>query len=326
MGLRPLAFFATVLLLLSCNTPSPPRPIDAAIRLRSIDTWAIQLSGLERPGAADRIARSDADLLVLDRPQTTKKLRGWPTRTVLAQARARRPRIGIAYVNAAQAERYRTYWRRAWRPGSGEGPGDPGFLLGPDPDGWEGNFMVRYWDPAWRGILFGGPESFVDGAIDDGFDGVMLDWVAAWADPGVRAQAAREEIDAADAMVGLIRDLAAHARARKPGFVVLLQGGASLVAERPEVAKIADGIVQESVWFAGSPSSDWEDPANADRAQPEAGTADVLALLEAAKSRGLAVLTLDYASDPEKVAAAEERSRAAGFLPCTSRTPLDRIP
>ena len=38
------------------------------------------------------------------------------------------------------------------------------------------------------------------------------------------------------------------------------------------------------------------------------------------------MLTLDYCIDPAKARAAIARSRAEGFVPFVTRTPLDRLP
>ena len=286
-------------------------------RLR-VESWAIQLQGLERPGAVDRLSRTEADLLVIDATRTVRGREAFPTSAVVAQLRAGGRRV-LAYVNVGQAEDYRTYWREGWT-----GPGNPDFVLAADPDGWPGNWPAAYWDSRWRRVLFGRPGALVDAALEDGFDGVMLDWVSGFEDRTVAAVARAAGVDPARAMAELVRDLSAYGRARNPGFVVLLTNGSSLLAFAPTLAGSVDGIVRESVTFAGAPSERWDDPANADR--PVSVGATPRDLLAALLERGFLVLSLDYASKPANVAAAEQAARDLGFVPFVSRSSLDRIP
>ena len=95
-------------------------------------------------------------------------------------------------------------------------------------------------------------------------------------------------------------------------------------AAEPSLIRHVDGVVQEDVSFRGLATGDWDDPRSADR--PSAETGAHLARLAALEARGLLVLTLDYAADPANRALAEKRSREHGFVPFTSRTPLDRLP
>ncbi len=133
-------------------------------------------------------------------------------------------------------------------------------------------------------------------------------------------------MDPGRAMADLVRRLAAAARARRPGFLVLLNDGAPLVRRFPELAGVADGVVRESVTFAGRPSSRWSDPENADLPVPEGERRRILADLDAVRALGLAVFTLDYAADPAHRARAAALARGRGFLPFVSRTPLSRLP
>lgn len=82
-------------------------------------------------------------------------------------------RLLIAYMSIGEAEDYRYYWQSGWTQGS------PEWLLRENPD-WEGNFKVRYWDPAWQTILLGGEGSYLDQILDAGFDGVYLDLIDAF--------------------------------------------------------------------------------------------------------------------------------------------------
>jgi len=294
----------------------------------------MQISGITRPGAADRLSRADVDLVVIDRPQTVKGSESFPVRAVVRQVHASegrsRPRkLCLAYVNVGQAEDYRTYWEPYWSAPAPGRPGNPPFVLVRDPEGWPGNFPVAYWEPAWQRVLFGSATSLVDGALREEFDGVVLDWVAGWANPDVAAAAEAAGVDPVAAMADLIRELAAYARARRPGFLVFPLNAAALLERSPGLVPVLDGVVQEDVSFAGAASSDWDDPANADASIPATGewsTETHIRRLTALRKRGLLILTIDYAADETNRRAAESLARRHGFVPFVSRTPLDRIP
>lgn len=318
----------------ACRGVPPPPAAPRVPALREVTSWVCQLQGLDRPGAVDRLARARAELAVIEPMVTVKGREGFPIRPVVTQIRVTPPegfdrRLCLAYVNVGQAETYRTYWHDDWRAPTADAPGEPAFLLRPDPDGWAGNHVVAYWDPAWRAVMFGEATSLVDRAVAGGFDGVFLDWVLGYADDAVRAAAAREGVDPAAEMAALIRDLRNHARRTAPGFLVVAQNAAPLLRAAPWLADHVDGVTQESLSFHGSARAAWDDPAAADAPTPATGdwsTATLLDQLAGVAALGIPVFTLDYASTPENVERAERTSREHGFVPFVSRTPLDRLP
>jgi endo-alpha-1,4-polygalactosaminidase (GH114 family) len=82
-------------------------------------------------------------------------------------------RLVLAMLNIAQAEDYRFYWKPNWKEGS------PSFIQAPlegEPD----KFNTRYWDPAWKQIISGNPNSFLYGLITQGFDGAVLEGVESY--------------------------------------------------------------------------------------------------------------------------------------------------
>ncbi len=286
-----------------------------------VRSWAIQLQGIDREGAADALAREPVDLLVLEATRTVKGQESFPTRALVA--RLSRDKLCLAYVNVGQAEDYRTYWTGAWR-----GPGEPSFVLGADPDGWAGNYPVAYWDPRWRCELWGAPGALVDLAIEDGFDGVLCDWVLGYEDATVASAARRAGVDPARAMAELLRDLRAYARAKRPGFLLIAQNGIGLPERVPESFAWIDGYTQESLSFMGRAGAAWEDAEAGDLPIPAEGdwsTAALSARIAGLRARGARVFTLDYARKPENVALALRRSRALGCIPAVSLSPLDRL-
>jgi len=328
-----LGFF---LAMVACAVPGPPpRPEEGPVpELGEITGWAIQLQGLRRLGAPDRLSRADVDVVVIDRVHTVKGAENFALGAVVKQVHAsagksRPAKLCLAYVNIGQAEDYRTYWREGWTAPKGDAPGEPAFILGKDPEGWRGNFPVAFWDPRWRTVVFGAHSSLLDGAIRDGFDGVVLDWVMGFENPDVQEAAKLSGVDPAAEMARLIRDLSAYARERRPGFLVFPLNAAGLLEARPDLIPVLSGVVQEDVSFAGAASSDWNDPMNADLAIAVSGewsTETHVRRLTNLRARGLTILTVDYASEERNRKAAEALARRHGFVPFVSRTPLDRVP
>jgi cysteinyl-tRNA synthetase len=82
-------------------------------------------------------------------------------------------RLVIAYLSIGEAEDYRFYWQQSW-------DSDPPSWLSSENPAWPGNYKVRYWDPGWQAIIYGGQDSYLDKILDAGFDGAYLDIIEAF--------------------------------------------------------------------------------------------------------------------------------------------------
>lgn len=143
------------------------------------------LLGPWRPLAANKY-----DMLVLDTVSTTSAAAnfdaaGMVTRLHATSGASGEPKLLLAYVNAGQAEDYRSYWQPSWS------AAPPSFVLAPDPDGFKGDHVVKYWDPRWQTIATG----MIASAIKSGFNGAYLNWVQGYADPSVTAATAADGVD-----------------------------------------------------------------------------------------------------------------------------------
>ena len=76
-------------------------------------------------------------------------------------------RLALAHIDIGSVASYRYYWKPNWREGS------PGWISAPIP-GDSDRFFVEYWRPEWKSIISGDANSYVYGAVDLGFDGVVL--------------------------------------------------------------------------------------------------------------------------------------------------------
>ncbi len=288
----------------------------------------MQLDGLEREGAVDRLVAARADVVVIEPTRTVRGQESFPTASVVA--RAQEHGLCLAYLNVGQAESYRPYWIRGeWRAPTKDAPGFPSFLVTVDPDGWAGNYPVSFWDKRWRVRLWGSPHALLDQAIDDGFDGVYLDWVLGYREPAIVAAAQQAAVNPARAMAELIRDLRAYARRRKPGFLVVAQNGGPLAEAVPEFYRWVDGVSQESVHFYGNAKALWDDPEAGDQPIPATGdwsTAEHERVLDLWVKRNIPVFVVEYVIDPQHRAAVVASNTARGYKTFVTRSPVDRLP
>jgi endo-alpha-1,4-polygalactosaminidase (GH114 family) len=218
-------------------TSTPPRPPAGP----TIDKWSLWVDGPHLRGAniywlylidvnlepemVARIAASEYDMVVLDFIPSEGNNTDYPMVEVVDQLHnALHPKLVMAYIDIGQAEEYRTYWQPGW------GVGGPEWIVGADPDGWEGNFPVAYWYDEWQEIWLG-EEGHLSAILDAGFDGVYLDWVEAYSDENVVTFAEEDEVDPRQEMIWWVEDIANFTRAQRPDFVVIAQNAAELAED-----------------------------------------------------------------------------------------------
>lgn len=314
--------------------------------LTQIKYWAYQIQSLEEPQAISTLANSKYDMLVID-PTVTHDFTFNAKRTVsiLKSSRASdgiHRKLVLAYIDIGQAEEWRWYWNgrptyeqfgecrdayiksiQKWAP----------WVVACDPDGWAGNYPVAFWASEWKDIVIHGTDlgsdlglyfnSMLDEVIQDGFDGVYLDWVEAWEMEAVRKRAVQDGIQPALSMVKFIRDIKEYGRYHNPQFIVIQQNSSDLINNVPidSLSDAVDGIAQEGVWWDGEAVEDWEDPDGYDMAS---GLAQYyLPRLRKYLHFGFPVFVCDYAvtksNDVYKKAQSEK------FIAYSTRRPLSRL-
>ncbi len=318
---------------------------DGASTLDSIETWLYLIDVNLEEDVVDQIANSRYDMVVLDYIPSEVENTDYPMAKVISQLQeADHPKLVLAYIDIGEAESYRTYWQEGWR------VGDPEWIAGEDPDGWEGNYPVAYWDEQWQNIWLGA-AGYLQGILDAGFDGVYLDWVEAYSNEEVLELADEAGVDPISMMIDFVGAIATYGRSRAAGFIVIGQNAAELAAY-DEYIEAIDAIAQEQTWFDGGadnkPAGDCPLPrteAEIDSAsyrnslslqcrwQYEAYPESTLHVssewyldqLQRAREKGLVIFTVDYALDPDNVAWVYARSRELGFIPFVSSRALDRF-
>jgi cysteinyl-tRNA synthetase len=283
-------------------------------------------------------------MVVIDFIVSEQWNRDFPLANVIEQWHtSEHPKLVIAYIDIAEAEDYRSYWQPGWR------VGNPEWIAGDDPDGWEGNFPVAYWHDEWREIWLG-EGGYLQGILDVGFDGVYLDWVEAYSDENVLQIAEADGVEAVQEMIWWVGDIAEFGHAQKTGFIVIAQNAAEL-AEHDDYVDIIDAIAQEQVWFDGGADNDPPGDCPLPRTEAEVDTPgyrqslspacrrtyddypdstlhvsseEYLDYLRFAQSRRLIIFTVDYALEADNVAWVYQEARSLGFIPFVGNRALDR--
>ncbi|MBS0243852.1 MAG: endo alpha-1,4 polygalactosaminidase, partial [Proteobacteria bacterium] len=300
--------------------------------LGSIKSWGYQLQHTD----ITRVAASPYDLVVVDYSRNGKEASRF-SRADVERMRTRpdgTKRRVLAYLSIGEAEDYRYYWREAWvesltvldgagglaKPTDTETPATGKSLrvprlgaptwLGRENEAWPGNFFVRYWDPQWQGLIFRDPGSYLSRIVEAGFDGVYLDRIDMY------QHASGEGFDAKGPMVRFVVELAAAARALKPGFLVVPQNGEQLLADPGYLAAI-DAVAKEDLLF-GEESDGEPNP-------PEA-IARSMRWLAPARLNGVPVLVVEYLDEPAQVERARAEIEKSGFVPYFGVRALDALP
>lgn len=355
---RLTVFFLMLIVLLGGVAAPVSAQSPAEARLAHVDQWFYYISVDLASDELEQIRTSTYDLVVIDPIVTEENNEDYDIAGTVAALQqsgngAGQPKLVLAYIDIGQAESYRTYWQSGWR------IGDPVWIAGGDPDGWEENYPVAYWYDEWYAIWFDGfaradgtaSPGLLQVILDAGFDGIYLDWVEAYDDPNVIELAEAEGLDATEEMIWFIEDISAFVKAQDPDHIVIAQNAAQL-AEYDDYLAVIDGIAQEQTWFDGGadgqPEGDCPLPATeadvdtaayADslspicRAQYEefpdstlhVSSEEYLYYLTLARDKGEFILTVDYALDPANVAWIYAQSRALGFVPFAGARSLDRF-
>jgi len=309
----------------AAETPAEISDIPGRSPLANVSHWLYLIDVDMDPETVDRIAASSYDMVVIDFIVSEQWNRDFPLAAVIEQWHsAEHPKLVIAYIDIAEAEDYRSYWQPGWR------VGNPEWIAGDDPDGWEGNFPVAYWH--------------------DEFDGVYLDWVEAYSDENVLQIAQADGVEAVQEMIWWVGDIAEFGHAQKTGFIVIAQNAAEL-AEHDDYVDIIDAIAQEQVWFDGGADNDPPGDCPLPRTEAEVDTLayrqslslacrrtyddypestlhisseEYLGYLRLAYSKGLIIFTVDYALEANNVAWVYQEARRLGFIPFVGGRALDR--
>lgn len=202
----------------------------------------------------------------------------------------------FSYISIGEAEDYRDYWANGnW------GSNPPSFLLGENPN-WPGNYLVKFWDPAWKQII---TDRIID-IVNKGYNGAYLDIVDAYQNAEVIAAYTGTNIR--QEMENFVAELSAAAKAINPDFNIIPQNAVELLAlegssNQPNTAylNVIDGVGKEDTFYDDNTPTSW-------------GPYDV-ALIEHAIDAGKFVLSVDYPTQAPKQQDYIEQALGEGYIP-----------
>jgi len=273
-------------------------------RLSQVNDFGYQLQKID----PDAIAASTFDLVVVDPSRDGSDEGRWTSEEMTKiRGGAGGPRLALAYLSYGEAEDYRGYWQKGQQAGSARWkPGAPAWLGEVNPN-WEGNYPVRFWEPAWQEIMFGKPTCPLDVILSMGFDGVYLDVIDSyqvWEKQGVK--------DASKRAVEAVLALSRYAKSKRAGFLVFVQNAAELGASKA-YRDAVDGIGREDMYFEGD---DVRDAGERTEAEAE---------LDRFAGDGKPVLVVEYCRAAAHVRAVYTEARKRKYIPyCTVRA-LDAL-
>lgn len=263
-------------------------------RLAPVKSWGYQLRFVN----PQEVRESPYDLIVVDHAiSANRRFQRQITRDEIETMKQRPDgsrRIVLSYLSIGEAERYRFYWNQDWYNAKLAPP-----WLGKVNPQWDGNYLVRFWDPAWQSIVFGGADNYLDRIKKQGFDGIYLDRA------DVYWEWRKERPSAEKDMVTFIDKLARAAHKRDPRFLVVMQNAEELV-RFPKLRQAIDGIAKEDLFFGVNHS------------QEKNSAEDVrwsLKWLRRAKQKGKKVFVVEYLNNRKLAAATMKRIARMGFLP-----------
>jgi cysteinyl-tRNA synthetase len=274
--------------------PAPPSPAEQRqLLLAPVQSWGFQLRLIRFP----KIAEAPLDLVVIDHALSAGRRfihEFSPEQVRLAKSKPDGSRrLVLAYLSIGEAERYRFYWKQEWYE-----PEKKPAWLGSMNTVWDGNYLVRFWEPEWQRLIFGSPEAYLERIKAAGFDGIYVDRA------DVHAEWAATYPGAERAMVSFIAGLAAAARADDPTFLVLMQNAEELLTHKAVLDAI-DGIAKEDLFYGIDHLATANDPATVEWS---------LRQLRRAQRAGRKVILVEYLSDAEKAAVARRRAEAERFV------------
>lgn len=284
---------------------SGSRPVHTDSTPAAIRSWAYQLTDIK----PKEIAALGVDLVVIDYAAEGDEESAF-TPTDVARMK-RRPGGGtkklVCYMSIGEAEDYRFYWQSAWNKKATR----PQWLDDENPD-WQGNYKVRFWDEDWQAIILGKPTAYLDRIIAAGFDGVYLDIIDAfeyWRDEK------RERSDADREMIAFVQRISAHARAKRPDFMIIAQNGEALLAD-PGYRGAISAQAKEDIFYG----IDGDGKANT-RADVE----HAIGYLAYARDAGLPILAVEYLDDDRKIAEAAAKLADLGCIAYFGPRDLDEL-
>ena len=218
----------------------------------------------------------------------------------------------IAYVSIWEAEDYRFYWNKSWY-------SVPPEWLGKENQEWPSNYLVKFWYPEWKKIVF----NYLDIVISQGFGGVYLDKVDVfkyWSDTDDGENFTMDEAEAAQLMMNFVVEIADYCRVNKnqQDFLIIPQNGENILdydADGKYLDAIS-GIGIEDLWYNGVNTI------------PNEVTRERIRYIDIIANEDKLVLSVDYVDDGSGYAGENKariddyinKARSKGYIPYAARS------
>ena len=118
------------------------------------------------------IRNSNYDMVFIDLFYNGEELEKEDVDSLKTKPNGKKRKI-CTYISIGEAEDYRDYWKSSWDISK------PSWIDKENPE-WERNYKVKFWETAWKKLLYGNDNAYLDRAIKAGFDGAYLDVIDAY--------------------------------------------------------------------------------------------------------------------------------------------------
>jgi cysteinyl-tRNA synthetase len=286
--------------------------------IQDVKFWAYQIDDLYSSSSIKALLNSHYDLIVIDQVRSLAGDEEYNTKQDVNRIKNSpnsqgKQKLVISYLDAGQAEKYRYYWQSSWE------TSPPEWLLEPDPDGWNDNFSIMFWHPEWKSII----KNYLSEILDDGFDGVYLDWLMIYELPSVMEAAKSQGLNSKDELFVFIDELKSMALSRNPEFIFICQNAPELGQEN-RFADLFDAIAQEHIWFDGAGDPD-DGGDEGDHAVDPQETEYVLEQLNTWKQKGKVIFNVEYALSAENADKSYFKGVQHGLLTYVTSRRLNKL-
>lgn len=286
--------------------------------LENVKFWAYQIQDQYENDNIQKLAASRYDLLVIDQTRSIKGEEDYDDKADVSLLKnssnsSGGKKIVVCYIDVGEAESYRWYWQKSWQ------IGDPDWIVAEDPDGWDENYPVKFWRKEWKNIM----KKCLDRIIEDGYDGIYLDWLEIYSFEPVAEAAKAEDLDVRLELVKFVRELSQHAHLKNPDFLLIAQNAAEL-GEFPEYVKLFDAIAQEAIWYDGGGDPDTEEQPG-DVPLDSYDSEGYVNHLEDWQALGKPVFNVEYAQKPANAQRAYRLGEEHGFKTYVTLRSLDAL-
>ena len=304
-------------LLVTCSEKST-NSNDEIKTLADVRFWGYQIQKQDHGDNMQKLIDSHYDLLVIDQTRSLLGDENYDSKADVQALKNSKNSVGgnkivVCYIDVGEAESYRWYWQDGWK------IGDPEWIAGADPDGWDENYPVIFWRAEWIDIM----KEYLDMIIEDGYDGIYLDWLEVYDFEPVWKTAEKEDLNVVDELTNFIRILRNYANAKDPDFLFIAQNASELY-DYPEYVNLFDAISQEQIWYDGGGDPDSGEQPGDVPMDPEDSDTYVRDLKEW-KKQGKIVFNCEYAQKNENVERSYRLGKENGFKTYVSLRLLDKL-